>query len=127
MKRFAFIAGLVALFVGLVAMPGSAASFDDTNPCPASGPLLVCPAGQVGQPYSLQLRALAGCDNYRWEIVNGALPSQSLVSSAMIVLRAVVVPVLFTSLYQPPPLLSGARLSTIVTFRRSMETSFPTR
>jgi hypothetical protein len=28
----------------------------------------------VGQPYKLQLRALAGCDLYRWEIVNGTLP-----------------------------------------------------
>jgi large repetitive protein len=85
MKRFALIAGLVALFVGLVAMPGSAASFDDTNPCPASGPLLVCPAGQVGQPYSLQLRALAGCDNYRWEITNGGLPSGLTLSSSGLV------------------------------------------
>jgi large repetitive protein len=74
MKRFALIAGFVALLVGVIAMPGSAASFDDSNPCPASGPLLVCPTGQVGQPFSLQLRALAGCDLYRWEIVNGSLP-----------------------------------------------------
>jgi len=82
MKRFALIAGFAALLVGVVAMPGSAASFDDTNPCPASGPLLVCPAGQVGQPYSLQLRALAGCDIYRWEITNGSLPSGLTISSS---------------------------------------------
>jgi large repetitive protein len=82
MKRFALIAGLITLLVGIVAMPGSAASFDDSNPCPASGPLLVCPAGQVGQPYSLQLRALAGCDLYRWEIVNGSLPAGLSMSSS---------------------------------------------
>jgi hypothetical protein len=74
MKRFALIAAFVTLLVGVVAMPGSAASFDDTQPCPADGPLLVCPTGQVGQPYSVQLIALRGCDLYRWEIVNGSLP-----------------------------------------------------
>jgi hypothetical protein len=74
MKGFALIAAFVALLVGVVAMPGSAASFDDTKPCPADGPLLVCPAGQVGKPFDVQLRALAGCDLYRWEIVNGGLP-----------------------------------------------------
>jgi hypothetical protein len=85
MKRFALIAGLVTLLVGIVAMPGSAASFDDSNPCPASGPLLVCPSGQVGQPFSLQLRALAGCDQYRWEIVNGGLPPGLSMSSSGLV------------------------------------------
>lgn len=85
MKRFSLIAGLVALLVGVVAMPGSAASFDDSNPCPASGPLLVCPSGQVGQPYSLQLRALAGCDLYRWEISNGSLPPGLSMSSSGLV------------------------------------------
>src|SRR3954469_7393505 len=55
-------------------MSGSAASFDDSHPCPASGPLLVCPTAQVGQAYNLQLIALQGCDLYRWEIVNGSLP-----------------------------------------------------
>jgi large repetitive protein len=85
MKRFALIAGLFTLLVGVVAMPGSAASFDDSNPCPASGPLLVCPTGQVGQPYSLQLRALYGCDTYRWEIVNGSLPPGLSMSSSGLV------------------------------------------
>ncbi len=88
MKRFALIAAFVALLVGVVAMPGSAASFDDTKPCPADGPLLVCPAGQVGQSYSgsgLQLRALAGCDLYRWEIVNGGLPEGLKMSSGGLV------------------------------------------
>jgi large repetitive protein len=85
MKRFALIAALVTLLVGIVAMPGSAASFDDSNPCPASGPLLVCPKGQVGQPYSLQLIALAGCDLYRWEIANGSLPAGLSMSSSGLV------------------------------------------
>jgi hypothetical protein len=74
LKRFAFITAFAALLVGVVAMTGSAASFDDSHPCPAQGPLLVCPQAQVGQDYKLQLIALAGCDLYRWEIVNGTLP-----------------------------------------------------
>ncbi len=85
MKRFALLAGLVALVVGVVAMPGSAASFDDSHPCPAQGPLLVCPTAQVGQPYSLQLIALAGCDQYRWEISNGGLPAGLTMSSSGLV------------------------------------------
>ncbi len=85
MKRFALIAAFAALFVGVVATPGSAASFDDTNPCPANGPLLVCPTMQVGQPASLQLRALAGCDIYRWEVTNGGLPSGLSMSSSGLV------------------------------------------
>jgi hypothetical protein len=85
MKRFALIAAFVTLLVGVVAMPGSAASFDDTQPCPADGPLLVCPTGQVGQPYSLQLIALRGCDLYRWEIPNGSLPPGLSMSSSGLV------------------------------------------
>jgi len=66
-------------------MSGSAASFVDTNPCPADGALLVCPKFQVGQPVSLQLMAVAGCDLYRWEITNGGLPSGLTMSSSGLV------------------------------------------
>lgn len=85
MKRFAVIAAFVTLLAGLVVMPGSAASFNDSNPCPAQGPLLVCPSGFVGQPYSLQLIALAGCDLYRWEMPNGTLPRGLSLSSSGLV------------------------------------------
>ena len=85
MKRLAFIAAVAAVLTGVIAMSGSAASFVDSTPCPASGPLLVCPAGQVGQPYyngsALQLMARGGCDLYRWEIVNGSLPPGLSMSS----------------------------------------------
>jgi large repetitive protein len=81
-NRFAFIFTLLALIAGISATSGSTASFDDTTPCPADGALLVCPAAQVGQPYSLQLRALAGCDIYRWEITNGGLPPGLSLSSS---------------------------------------------
>jgi large repetitive protein len=85
MKRFALFAACAAFFVCLIPMSGSAASFVDYKPCPADGALLVCPKFQVGQPVNLQLLAQAGCDIYRWEIVNGSLPpGLSLSSSGLI-------------------------------------------
>jgi hypothetical protein len=74
LKRLAFIAAVAALLTGVIAMSGSAASFVDWTPCPAQNQFLVCPAGQVGQSYDIQLQARGGCDLYRWEIVNGSLP-----------------------------------------------------
>lgn len=64
----------VALGLGVVAAV-PAASFDDSYPCPADAALLVCPSGEVGKPYTLQLTGKGGCDVYWWEIVNGALPA----------------------------------------------------
>ena len=66
----------------MTATPGSTASFNDSAPCPASGPLLVCPTLHVGQAVSLQLLAHDGCDVYRWEIVNGGLPAGLSMSSS---------------------------------------------
>jgi hypothetical protein len=74
LKRFALIAALAALLVSAAAGSGSAASFTDWTPCPAQNQWLVCPTGQVGQSYNIQLMAHDGCDLYRWEIVNGSLP-----------------------------------------------------
>jgi hypothetical protein len=85
MKRFAVFAACAAFLVCLIPMSGSAASFVDTNPCPADGALLVCPKFQVGQPVNLQLMAQAGCDLYRWEITNGGLPSGVTMSSSGLV------------------------------------------
>jgi Putative Ig domain len=85
MKRFALIAMLTALVAGVVTTPGSGASFNDGAPCPASGPLLVCPTMTVGQAVQLQLLARDGCDVYRWEIVNSALPAGLTMSSSGLV------------------------------------------
>src|SRR5256885_17159454 len=74
MKRLALIVTLAALVAAVVATPGSTASFNDSAPCPADGPLLVCPTMTVGQPVQLQLLAHDGCDAYRWEIVIGGPP-----------------------------------------------------
>jgi hypothetical protein len=85
MKRFALIAMLTALVASVVTTPGSGASFNDSAPCPASGPLLVCPTMTVGQAVQLQLLAHDGCDVYRWEIVNGGLPRGLSMSSSGLV------------------------------------------
>jgi hypothetical protein len=85
MKRLALIVVFAALVAGVVATPGSTASFNDSAPCPASGPLLVCPTMTVGQSVNLQLLAHDGCDVYRWEIVNGGLPAGLSMSSTGLV------------------------------------------
>jgi hypothetical protein len=74
LKRLAFIAAFAALLVSAAAGSGSAASFVDWTPCPAQNQFLVCPTGQVGHSYDIQLMARDGCDLYKWEIVNGSLP-----------------------------------------------------
>jgi hypothetical protein len=80
-KRFALITVFAALIAG-TPTPGSAASFDDTKPCPASGPLLVCPTMHVGVPVNLQLLGHDGCNLYRWEYTNGSLPQGLTMSSS---------------------------------------------
>ena len=85
MKRFTFILTLVALVAGAAATPGSTASFNDSSPCPASGPLLVCPTMSVGQSVNLQLLAHDGCNSYRWEITNGGMPPGLSMSSSGLV------------------------------------------
>src|SRR3954451_19624639 len=85
MKRLTLIAMLAALVTAFAATPGSSASFNDSTPCPASGPLLVCPSMTVGQPVNLQLIAHDGCNVYRWEIVNGGLPAGLSMSSSGLV------------------------------------------
>jgi large repetitive protein len=85
LKRFALILTLAVLVAGVASTPGLTASFNDSAPCPASGPLLVCPTMYVGQPVHLQLLARNGCDVYRWEIVNGSLPAGLAMSSSGLV------------------------------------------
>jgi hypothetical protein len=85
LKRFALILTLAVLIAGVASTPGSTASFNDSTPCPASGPLLVCPTMYVGQPVHLQLLAQNGCDAFRWEIVNGGLPAGLSMSSSGLV------------------------------------------
>jgi hypothetical protein len=85
LRRFTLILTLAALAAGVATTRGSSASFNDSAPCPASGPLLVCPTMHVGQAVHLQLIAVNGCDAYRWEIVNGGLPAGLSMSSSGLV------------------------------------------
>jgi large repetitive protein len=85
MKRVVLIVVLGALVAAVAATPGSSASFNDSAPCPASGPLLVCPTMYVGTPVHLQLIALNGCDAYWWEITNGGVPPGLSMSSSGLV------------------------------------------
>jgi large repetitive protein len=85
MRRSTLSFLLVVLVAAVAATPGSSASFNDSAPCPAQGPLLVCPTAYVGQPYSIQLLAHDGCDVYRWEIVNSSLPAGLSMSSSGVV------------------------------------------
>ena len=85
LKRFTLILTLAVLVAGVVSTPGSTASFNDSSPCPASGPLLVCPTMYVGQAVHLQLLAHDGCELYRWEMVNGGLPAGLSMSSSGLV------------------------------------------
>jgi large repetitive protein len=82
LKRLAISVVFAALLVGVVPMSGSAASFVDSTPCPADGPLLVCPGGYVGQQYDIQLQARGGCDLYWWELPNGVLPAGLTMTSS---------------------------------------------
>jgi large repetitive protein len=85
MKRLGVIVTLAAVIAAVAATPGSSASFNDSAPCPADGPLLVCPTMSVGQAVQLQLLAHDGCDAYRWEIANGGLPAGLSMSSSGLV------------------------------------------
>jgi hypothetical protein len=85
MKRLTLTITVCVVAAAVAAMPGSAASFNDSAPCPADGPLLVCPTMYVGQPVRLQLLARNGCDVYRWEMVNGGLPAGLSMSSSGLV------------------------------------------
>lgn len=76
--RFVLVVGAFVVLASVVATGLRAASFDDTGPCVASGSdpaILVCPAGAVGSPYSVQLKGRDGCNLYTWEVANGSLPS----------------------------------------------------
>jgi large repetitive protein len=85
LKRLLLIAVLAAVLFGVNAGSGSAASFVDYKPCPASGPLLVCPTMQVGQPYSVQLLAHTGCDVYWWETRDSTPPPGTTLSRSGLV------------------------------------------
>jgi hypothetical protein len=64
------------------ATSASAASFDDTTPCPTKGAFFTCPTGEVGKPYTVQLKGKGGCDLYWFEVVNSSLPAGLTMTSS---------------------------------------------
>jgi hypothetical protein len=76
-------AALAAVVSGIVVAAPSAASFDDTTPCPTpNSQIFECPDGEVGKPYSIQLVGHDGCDLYKFEVDSGSLPGGLSLSSS---------------------------------------------
>jgi large repetitive protein len=88
--RFALVAAVVVIAAGIGATVAHALAFDDATPCPVTidngAPLLVCPDGSIGNPYSLKIVARGGCEpEFIIRILNGALPpGLSMTSSGQI-------------------------------------------
>ena len=61
---------------GVVAATAGALAFVQGDPCQDTSPLFVCPAGAVGAPYSITLKASGGNgEPYTYYIRTGSLPS----------------------------------------------------
>jgi hypothetical protein len=72
---------------GIGATVAHALAFDDATPCPVTidngAPLLVCPSGSIGTPYSLQVKARGGCEpSIVIRLQNGSLPPGLSISSS---------------------------------------------
>lgn len=81
-KQFVAVLALALTLAGVALTSASGASFDDTTPCPTQGPFFTCPTGEVGKPYSVQLKGKGGCDLYWFEVVNSSLPAGLSMSSS---------------------------------------------
>lgn len=76
--RFLLASAIVAT-VGLSAVSSAGAVGFADQPCPVSGPggIRVCPAGVVGQNYTVTLAGSGGCGPalpYQYRVLNGELP-----------------------------------------------------
>jgi len=79
---------VAVLAAGIGATVAHALAFEDSGPCPVTidngQPLLVCPSGAIGTPYSIQLKGHGGCGPflpYEYRVLNGALPPGLSLSS----------------------------------------------
>jgi len=85
--RFALVAAVVVLAAGIGATVAHALAFDDGAPCPVTiengAPLLVCPSGSIGNPYSVQVKARGGCEpSFIIRTINSSLPPGLSISSS---------------------------------------------
>lgn len=87
--RVLLLAVIVACVAGGVfAGKADAIAFTDSGTCPVSPlnpTIFVCPTGETGKAYSLQVSARGGCDVYVWSNPGGGMPpGLSLGSSGLI-------------------------------------------
>ena len=80
--RLGLVVLVVAVIAGLSAAAAYSMAFDDGAPCPDRHPLLVCPEGSVGTPYSVQLDAHGGCTPHKFRNSVGSLPPGLSISSS---------------------------------------------
>lgn len=90
MKRFALVFALVVVLAGVIVAAASALAFDDTDKFACKTPndvVWTCPTGSVGQPYSVQFYARAGCspDFVEYSVASGGLPPGLSISSSGLV------------------------------------------
>lgn len=83
--RLLLVVTVLAAVAVSVASSASAVGFTD-QPCPESGPggIRICPAGVVGQGYSVNLAGDGGCGPalpYQYRLLNGELPPGVSLSS----------------------------------------------
>jgi Putative Ig domain len=87
----ALVAAVVVVAAGIGATVAHALAFDDGTPCPVTidngAPLLVCPDGSIGNPYSLKIVARGGCEpEFVIRVLSGSSlpPGLSMSSSGQI-------------------------------------------
>jgi hypothetical protein len=81
--RMLLLTCVVAALAGVFAAGAKAISFQDTPCAPVPDPTIhLCPAGQTGKSYSLQILGHGGCDTYVWTNPGGGLPPGLSLGSA---------------------------------------------
>jgi len=78
LKRLSLLAVLAAALSLGVVSDASAGSIADFDPCPKSGPDLVCPIGTTGTPYSIRFHGdedpICSPGDDKWYATNGSVP-----------------------------------------------------
>jgi Putative Ig domain len=81
--RFLLLLFGAAAIAGVFATSAKAIAFNDTPCRPDVDPTIhLCPSGETGKSYSLQIEAHGGCDVYTWTNPGGGLPPGLSLGSA---------------------------------------------